>query len=148
MSNIRALVGKTLAKIEGAHEGGTFIVFTCSDGEQFVMFHAQDCCEDVRIDDINGDINDLIGLPITMAEESTNHEEFYDYDVDSCTWTFYKLATPKGYVNIKWYGESNGYYSESVDFYPVDCVKFLYNEPEALNWKKARDFDRKMEECN
>lgn len=84
------------------------------------MYHDQDCCEAVSIDDIVGDINDLIGSPLTMAEEVTNPDGLGrkdEYD-ESYTWTFYKFATNKGYVTIKWYGESNGYYSESVDFIP------------------------------
>ena len=66
--------------------------------------------------------DNLIGSEILMAEEASNYcgEEgkLREYD-DSYTWTFYKLATIKGYVTIRWYGTSNGYYSENVDFEKV-----------------------------
>lgn len=79
----------------------------------FVRFyHEQDCCESVYIEDIEGDLQDLVGSPILMAEEVVNEGE-QDYG-DTYTWTFYKFATLKGSVTVRFYGSSNGYYSESV----------------------------------
>lgn len=93
------------------------IIFRMEDGEVYKMFHIDDCCESVTINDICGDLDDLIGSPILMAEEVTESGDNEDFE--SFTWTFYKFATAKGYVTIRWLGESNGYYSEEVDFVAV-----------------------------
>lgn len=86
------------------------------------MYHEQDCCENVTIEDICGDIDFLVGNPLTMAEDISNTMGIPAVDkwVDSCTWTWYKFATVRGYVTIRWYGESNGYYSERVDFEKIE----------------------------
>lgn len=111
------LLGKTIIEMTGLEVGSENVTFKCSDGTKYVMYHSQDCCESVSIDDITGDMNDLLNTPITLAsEESTEGMEAQSEWDESFTWTFYKLATVKGYVDIKWYGTSNGYYSESVYF--------------------------------
>jgi hypothetical protein len=117
------LVGKTLMNVEG-NVGGDEMTFVTDTGEKFKLYHKQDCCEGVCVEDICGDLSDLVGSPILLAEESTSSEDPPGYATedkyrDSFTWTFYKLATIKGSVTIRWLGESNGYYSESVDFMRV-----------------------------
>jgi len=84
--------------------------------ERFVFFHYQDCCESVSIEDICGDLQDLVGEPLLIAEEVSGETpvDFNEMDHESVTWTFYKFATRKGYVDVRWLGESNGYYSEGV----------------------------------
>jgi len=106
------LVGKTFTRIK--NEGSDELVFYDTDGEIYVMYHQQDCCESVYIEDIDGDLDDLLNSPILMAEAVS--ESGNDTGYGTSTWTFYKIATIKGTVTLRWLGESNGYYSESVDF--------------------------------
>jgi hypothetical protein len=114
--DISVLLGRTLTAVNVADDKET-ITICVNDGCEYRMFHDQDCCERVSVEDVVGDLDDLIGAPILRAEERTDSEcgavDKYD---DSYTWTFYELATIKGSVMIRWYGSSNGYYSESVDF--------------------------------
>jgi len=118
------LKGKTLTAIYGLEKDSEFVAFYASDGSVYKMKHTKDCCESVEIEDVCGNVEDLIGSEIVVAEANSNSKEDgaepRDKGDDSYTWTFYKLATKKGYVDIRWYGESNGYYSEDVEFYKLD----------------------------
>jgi hypothetical protein len=116
--NVGVLVGKILTRID-VSKSRDKIIFHCQNGEKYVMLHEQDCCESVDIEDIIGDLDDLIGSPIIRAtedESEENPEGIEEVYQDSFTWTFYNFATEKGHVTIRWYGESNGYYSEAVSF--------------------------------
>lgn len=106
------LQGKTLLSVESAGHC-SMLTFLTDDGWKYVQQHHQDCCEQVTIESIDGDLDDLVGTPILMAEEITQKDpDASEYGVGN--WTFYKLATVKGYVTIRWYGSSNGYYSTAV----------------------------------
>lgn len=116
--DISEILGKTLVCITGMEKDSENIIFECSDGTQYKMYHEQDCCEDVRVEDVCGDVSNLLGSPLTMAEdisEACKLGALSEY-TESYTWTWYKFGTVKGYVTVRWYGESNGYYSEQVDF--------------------------------
>lgn len=115
------LVGKTFSNIEIIKEvygKADTITFTCLDGSVYEMYHSQDCCEYVYIEEIAGDIKNLIGSKILIAQENSCEA---DTGIDNSeTWTFYKLATIKGWVDIRWFGSSNGYYSEDVSLFKIE----------------------------
>ena len=106
------MVGKVFTSVRNEN---TELVFENAT-ERFVFFHQQDCCEHVSIEDVCGELQDLVGEPLLMAEEVEGQTpvDFDEADHESVTWTFYKFATRKGYVDVRWLGESNGYYSEGV----------------------------------
>ena len=117
---IKALIGGIFKSVE--NRDNQELVFI--GDETFKFYHIQNCCETVNIEDIEGDLSDLENYPILVAEEVTKEsnkesDSADGYSHDRCsheTWTFYKFRTIKGSVTVRWYGESNGYYSEDVDF--------------------------------
>lgn len=143
------LVGKTFTRIE--NNGSDELVFYDTDGEIYVMYHQQDCCESVYIEDINGDLEDLLNSPILMAEEVTSHddpdkdedeeEDEDSWDYGSQTWTFYKIATINGTVTLRWLGTSNGYYSESVSFIRLTDEEDITRFTEDPEEEKEDDHD-------
>lgn len=112
---IDILKGQTIVNIDGMEKHNDVIIFTLDNGKRFKMYHEQYCCEGVYIDDVIGNYKDLLDTPILHAEECTKDGDCKEDD-ESATWTFYKLSTIKGYVDLRWYGTSNGYYSVDVDF--------------------------------
>lgn len=119
---ISDMIGMTFISVENLADER--LVFTSDKGWKFTFFHSQDCCEDVSIEDVIGDLNDLAGSPLLQAEEVSSENEPKPQNCnDSHTWTFYKFASIKGSVTVRWLGQSNGYYSESVDLFVIPGTK-------------------------
>jgi hypothetical protein len=120
-AKVTDLKGETMLSVTGMDKDSDVVTFTSESGHQWTLYHRQDCCESVSIEDVIGDPADLVGAPILMAEDVSRHypddQTYKDEEWgDVSEWTFYKFATIKGYVTLRWYGTSNGYYSTDVDF--------------------------------
>ena len=107
------IIGKIFVSISASFDDAT-VTFKTDEGEVYVMFHERDCCESVILQEVIGDIRWLANSPIVRAERRWNIGR--NEDNDSSTWTFYEMATLEGSVTFRWYGTSNGYYSEDVCF--------------------------------
>lgn len=114
------LLGKTIIGIDGMSRHSEKITITFNDGSILIM-NSPDTYSNVSVEDVCGDPEDLIGSPLQRAEEVNNlNMPAKDAYTTSFTWTFYKFATEKGYVDIRWYGTSNGYYSEKCSLDYID----------------------------
>ena len=133
------ILDSTMRKVwRGTYWGNDALYFEQEDGVHFVLTHIQDCCEDVEIESIDGDLDDLIGEPLLMAEEIIKVGG--EPTLESNTWTFYKFATVKGYVTVRFLGWSNGYYSERVDWFYLsedEVEKMGYQMKKKINYTRA-----------
>lgn len=152
---LKKYLGKEIVSIRGMEEGGIEIIIDFPDCS-IRLAHDFECCETVQIEDICGDVDDLIGSPLTMIEEvvedgdeddENDHvserilqDRMLSGDDHIYRWTFYKFATVKGYVTVRWLGTSNGYYSVGVSLY--DCPAPPSEQPlyaGRTNWRLVCD---------
>jgi hypothetical protein len=126
---IVSMIGQSFKRVFVNGEG--WPTFVLEDGEDddsdancFTLDHRQDCCESVYLAETVGDLGDLAGSPLLQAEVATRDVQD-DLDVDYRErWTFYKFATAKGYVTLRFIGSDNGYYSVGVDIrYRGKCIQ-------------------------
>lgn len=117
------LVNQLPVRVTGFEVGSESIMFHMFSGRVYELRYDQDCCATCSVEDIDGDLSMLEGYAILEAEESTSKTNPVDWTAereehqDSFTWSFYKLRTERGYITIRWYGSSNGYYSEQATLY-------------------------------
>ena len=109
------LHGKTLSEIIISENR---IEFITKGGNKYAQYHEQDGGESVWLETHDGDISDLIGSEILLADEVTD-ATYNPKSWIQMTHTFYKLATIKGSCTFIWRGESNGCYSETVDIFEI-----------------------------
>ena len=109
-TDILSLLNRTFVKVENLDDRS--VRFTAADGYMVEMFHEQECCEDVYLEDVVGDLSDLENSEIVRAEKTDREIEESDYGIKG--WTFYNISTVKGSVTLRWCGSSNGYYSIDV----------------------------------
>lgn len=130
------LKGKTLSMTHGLEVGSEEIIFETYEGYRCRLYHERSCCESVKIAEVIGDPRDLEDVPLLEVYVASSGEESFeasggvvqpgwepDEYNESFTWTFYRLRTMKGVVTVRWLGESNGYYSERVDFEELPGVE-------------------------
>ena len=110
---IDELVGKVVRGL--AYDELYFQILT--DDCIYIFYHEYNCCESVWLTQVDGISDKIIGSRIVMAEKVVDEK---DTEYGHVTWTFYKIGTTKGMIDFRFQGESNGYYSESVDLIKID----------------------------
>jgi hypothetical protein len=107
------LVGEVLDAVDIDKEENQ-ILLTTRSGRKFLVYHEQDCCEMVAISDQDGSFDKLIGKPLIEARDIAvdTSEEAIDSSQTTTTLVF---RVDDQTVVSRWIGDSNGYYSESVD---------------------------------
>ena len=111
--DIKDLNGKKVIGIYYDEENFQILTDDCI----YIFYHEQDCCESVWLTQVDGISDKIIGSRIVIAEEVLDEK---DTEYGHITRSFYKIGTNKGMIDFRFQGESNGYYSETVDLIKIE----------------------------
>lgn len=140
MNDLEKIIGATILEVNGCVRDSECVSFVTDRGT-LRLLHRQNCCERVYLADTNGDMFDLIGGVVSVAEERSNQKgERGEYRTK---FTFYTIRTTKGDLDLRWIGKDNGYYSVSVDAEWEEIVS-EDADPEEEHW---RDLIRRAREA-
>ena len=109
---IQEMYGEMITEVIGLEPESREVVIKTDSGKTFTFYHEQDCCGCVILYDIDGELENLVG-GFVMWVEARSELATDDFNAEPGTWTFYDIQTSKGYVCMRWLGESRGY-SEGV----------------------------------
>ena len=110
--HIDDLVGKAVRGLAYSDEYFQILTDDCI----YIFYHEYSCCESVWLTQVDGISDKIIGSRIVIAEVVTDEK---DTECGHITWTFYKIGTNKGMIDFRGQGESNGFYSETVDLIKI-----------------------------
>lgn len=121
---IEKLIGATVVAVEGGVKGDDYLEVFFDNGWAYRQIHYLNCCERVEVEDINPSLETIVGgvLHSIVREDETKLE-------GNNEWTFYKIHTSKGSVDIRWVGDTDSHYSTSI----TEEVR-----PPVGRWVKAR----------
>jgi len=142
--DLKDLKGKRVLAVNGLKAGSEAADFLLSDGSIFEMAYYPECCASCSILEMDCTPEDFIDQEILNAEEVGGGETpapDSEYAPESYTWTFMKFTTSKGHFTIRWYGESNGYYSEtpSCVLLPADEARETLSQAEQVLLDRAEE---------
>ena len=117
-TSFEELVGKTITSITRVVcvEGDALHFELAGETFDCVMYHEDVGNEWVGLEDVCGDLEDLLDTPVLYAREDTSSDTGGEFGEPELKWAFYNIGTIKGSVTLRWLGESNGYYGIDVDF--------------------------------
>lgn len=117
IENFDFIIGKTI-KSFNLNDNKTELIFISEDDKIYKMFYHNMGNSECVLEDIVGDLNDLVGMPILKAYKTIENGKskinkfFNDWEL----WTFYNFSTIKGTITLKWVDIDDYYYSVEVQF--------------------------------